>query len=344
MLQSKFTGVGFIRDSALYWAVVALLGVAGFLIDSPYILHIFILAFIWCILVASWDLVLGYAGIFNYAQLVFFAVGAYASAMISIYAGLTPLLAMVFAGGVGVVAGLLIGLPCLRLRGEYVALFTFAVHLALPPIIQQGREIGMGGNTGLLGIPWVNIFGYLVTPLDKLTWFWLALAVASVCVYLIYFAVLRRKTGLAFIALRDADDFAQSLGVSAFRYKLMAFVISAGFTAIAGALYAHYTTVLTPKILGTEFFLMAMVMLAIGGMGRFPGAILGTFIVVIGNELLRSFDEYRLLLLGVAIVLTIMFLPNGLVSLTDRTRRGGLFPFLRKQQPAKVVPSNNDRF
>jgi len=339
-MKSKFTGAGFARDSSLYWSCVAVLGVAGLVIDSPYILHVFILAFIWSILVASWDLVLGYAGIFNYAQLVFFAVGAYASAMISIYAGLTPLLAMVFAAGVGAVAGILIALPCLRLRGEYVALFTFAVHLALPPIIQQGREIGMGGNTGLLGIPWVNIFGYLVTPLDKQTWFFLALVVASVCIYVIYFAILRRKTGLAFVALRDADDFAQSLGINAYRTKLLAFVISATFTAIAGALYAHYTTVLTPKILGTEFFLMAMVMLAIGGMGRFPGAILGTFIVVIGNELLRSFDEYRLLLLGVAIVLTILFLPNGLVSFADRRRRVGVLPFSGgKRASAKGVQS-----
>ena len=72
---------------------------------------------------------------------------------------------------------------------------------------------------------------------------------------------------------------------------------------------------MTPKVLGTEFFLMAMVMLAIGGMGRFPGAVLGVFIVVIGNELLRSFDDYRLLLLGVVVVLTVIFLPNGVAGL-----------------------------
>lgn len=327
MLKSQFAGAGFFKDSLIYWFCVIVIAVGVLFVEDPYIRHIFILAFIWCILVSSWDLVLGYAGIFNYAQLVFFAVGAYASAMISIYAGLTPLLAMVFAGGVGALAGVLIGLPCLRLRGEYVALFTFALHLALPPIIQQGREYGFGGNTGLLGIPWVNIFGYLVTPLDKLTWFWLALFVASICVYVIYFIVLRGKLGLAFIALRDSEDFAQSLGINAFRYKLMAFVISASLTGVAGALYAHYTTVLTPKILGTEFFLMAMVMLAIGGMGRFPGAVLGTFLVVIGNELLRVFDDYRLLILGLLVIMTILFLPNGIISIKDRVRRSKFLPF-----------------
>ena len=323
-ISSKFTGKWMLRDSAIFWASVACIAVLGTIFDDSYFRHIFILIFIWCIVIASWDLILGYAGIFNYAQLVFFAVGAYASGMLSIYLDVTPLLAIACAGGVGVIAGLLIGLPSLRLKGEYVALFTFAVHLALPPIIQQGRSIGMGGNTGLLGVPWMNLFGYQVSPIDKLTWFWLTLAFGSICIYVIYFLVLRGRMGLAFVAMRDADDFAQAIGVNEYKYKLLAFIVSATFTAMAGGLYAHYTSVVTPKILGTEFFLMAMVMLAIGGMGKFPGAVAGVFIVVIGNELLRTFDEYRLFLLGVAVVVTVIFFPkgivSGLISITQNTK------------------------
>jgi branched-chain amino acid transport system permease protein len=176
----------------------------------------------------------------------------------------------------------------------------------------------MGGTTGLLGIPPMNVFGYAIGPLDKLGWFLFALVVVSISVYAIYFWLLRSKFGHAFMALRDSEEFAQSLGVDERRYRLYAFVISAFFAGIAGAMYAHYTTVLTPKILGTEFFLMAMVMLAIGGMGRFPGAILGAFAVVIGNELLRVFDDYRLFILGVAIVVAVIFLPNGVISLKSR--------------------------
>ena len=314
-IPSVFTGTGLKRDSMVFWAVVAGLAVLGGVIGDSYVHHILILVFIWCIVIASWDLILGYAGIFNYAQLVFFTFGAYGSAMLSIYAGLTPLLAIVAAAGIGAVIGLIVAVPSLRLKGEYVALFTFAVHLALPPLIQQGKAIGMGGNTGLLGIPWLNLFGYQVSSIDKLTWYWVALAFGAVCVYLIYFIVLRGRMGLAFIAMRDADTFAQAIGVNEYKYKMLAFVVSAVFTAVAGGLYAHYTSVVTPKVLGTEFFLMAMVMLAIGGMGQFPGAVLGVFIVVIGNELLRSFDDYRLLLLGVAVVLTVIFLPNGVAGL-----------------------------
>lgn len=321
-ISSVFTGRGFVKDSLIFWAVVAGLAVLGALIGDNYIRHVFILVFIWCIVIASWDLILGYAGIFNYAQLVFFAFGAYSSAMLSIYAGFTPLLSIACAAGVGAAVGALIALPSLRLKGEYVALFTFAVHLALPPVIQQGKAIGMGGHTGLLGVPWLNLFGHQVSTIDKLTWFWVSLAFGSVCVYLIYFIVLRGRMGLAFIAMRDAGTFAQSIGVNEGKYKLLAFVVSAVFTAIAGGVYAHYTTVVTPKILGTEFFLMAMVMIAVGGLGRFPGAILGVFIVVIGNELLRSFDDYRLLLLGVAVVILVIFFPGGLVGLQRRRSAG----------------------
>ena len=117
---------------------------------------------------------------------------------------------------------------------------------------------------------------------------------------------------------RDSEGFARALGIDDFKYKLLAFTISAAFAGLAGALYAHYTTVVTPKILGNEFFLMAMVMLAVGGMGRFPGVLIGAFIVIIGNELLRSFDNYRLIVLGVVVVATVLLLPNGLVSLAGR--------------------------
>jgi len=304
-----------------FWLVIVALAIIGLVVNDSYVRHILILVLIWALVAASWDLVLGYAGIFNYAQLVFFAVGAYASAMFSLYAGVPALAALGLGTIVGAASGLLIAIPCLRLRGEYVALFTFAVHLALPSVIQQGRSIGLGGSAGLLGIPPINLFGNVLGPMNKLGWFFFALTVVSVCVYIIYFKLLRSKLGHAFVALRDADDFAQSLGVNERRYRLIAFVISAAFTALAGGMYAHYTSVLTPKILGTEFFLMVMVMLAIGGMGKYPGAVLGAFIVVTGNELLRAFDDYRLLILGITVVLAVLFLPNGVVSLRDRFSR-----------------------
>lgn len=308
-------------SSLTFWAIVGGIAVLGLFVDDPYMQHVLILCFLWAIVAAGWDLVLGYAGIYNYAQLVFFAAGAYGSGMLAAKFGVSPILAIPLGGLFACFLGMLIALPCLRLRGEYIALFTFAVHLAMPPLILKTKHWGTGGNTGLLGIPPIDLFGFTIGPRDKLAWFYLTLLVASVAIYIIYFIVLRRRMGKAFVALRDSEDFARSLGVSDFRYKLLAFMSSALITGLAGALYAHYTTVVTPKILGNEFFLLAMVMLAIGGIGRFPGAVLGAFIVTIANELLRSAGNMRLLLLGLAVVLTVLLLPSGIVSLRENFKR-----------------------
>jgi branched-chain amino acid transport system permease protein len=301
-----------------YWAVVAALAVAGMLVSDSYVQHVLILCFLWCMVAAAWDLTLGYAGIFNYAQIALFAAGAYATAMLTLKLGVPPLAAIALAAAITTLLGLAIALPCLRLQGEYVALFTFSVHLAMPPLIQLAKGWGTGGTMGLLGVPPIKLFGMVLGPMNKIGWYYLALAAAAVSVYVIYFIVLKSRTGRAFVALRDSANFARSLGINEFKYKLLAFTLSALITGFAGALYAHYTSVVTPKILGNEFILLVIVMLAIGGIGRFPGAVLGAFAVTILNELLRDAGTYRLLILGVLVVLTLLWLPQGLASLKER--------------------------
>jgi branched-chain amino acid transport system permease protein len=303
-----------------FWIGALVLAILGMFIGESYMYHVLILCFIWIIVVVGWDLVLGYCGILNFAQLVFFASAAYVTGMLSINFGIHPILAFFLSVMFTGLIGFLVGLPCLRLQGEYVALFTFAVHLALPAVISQGRSIGTGGATGLMGIPPLEAFGFSITAMDKIPWYYLTLAIAGIIVYFVYFILLPGKLGKAFITLRDSEDFAKSLGVNDYKYKLMAFVFSAMITGVAGALYAHYVSVVTPKILGNEFFLMVMLMLSVGGIGRFPGVVLGAFIITIGNEVLRDAGQYRLLILGICVVLTILYLPNGIVYLRDRIK------------------------
>lgn len=310
-----------VSTAPFYWAAVAMLALGGMLITDSYVQHILILCFLWCMVAAAWDLTLGYAGIFNYAQIALFATGAYATGMLTLKFGVPPLVAIPAAAAITALLGFAIALPCLRLQGEYVALFTFSIHLAMPPLIQLAKGLGTGGTMGLLGIPPIKLFGVTLGSMNKLGWYYLALAAAAVSVYVIYYVVLRSRTGRAFVALRDSANFARSLGINEFKYKLLAFILSALITGFAGALYAHYTSVVTPKILGNEFILLAIVMLAIGGIGRFPGAVLGAFVVTILNELLRDAGTYRLLILGILVVLTLLLLPQGLASLWERLVR-----------------------
>lgn len=309
------------RPINLFIGGIAALAVAGLLIDSSYLLHILILAMLWCLVVASWDLLMGFAGILNFGQLVFFAVGGYASQMLAMQAGLTPLVALASSVIICALFGLLIGLPCLRLRGEYVALFTFAVHLAFPTLLQQGRPFGTGGSGGLMGGTPLEIAGYSFVTADKTAWYFLALGIMAFCVWLIYFVLLKGRWGRAFIVLRDAEVPAKSLGVNEVGYKLLVFMLSAAITGLAGALYTNYVGVITPNILGNEFFLIVMVMLCVGGLGRFPGVLIGAFVITLGNEYLRDYGQYRLILLGLAVIVTLLVLPNGLVDLPSRFRR-----------------------
>ena len=166
-----------------------------------------------------------------------------------------------------------------------------------------------------MGIPPLEIGGYTLYTIDKLPWYYLTLTFAAVAVYTIYFLILPQKWGRAFVCIRDSEAFARSLGVNDYKYKLIVFMVSAAITGVAGAIYAHYIGVVTPSILETEFFLIVVLMLSVGGMGLFPGAVLGAFIITIGNELLRSIGEYRLLVLGVAVLVSVLFFPNGLTQL-----------------------------
>jgi branched-chain amino acid transport system permease protein len=303
---------------------VVMLAALGFAIHSSYLLHILIISLIWCVMVAAWDLLIGYAGILNFAQLVFFAIGGYASQMLAAKAGISMLPALLFGTALTGVSGLIIGFPCLRLRGEYVALFTFAVHLAFPTLLDQGRPFGTGGSGGLIASRPLQIAGHRFVTSDKTGWYFLMLAVATLSVWLIYFVLLKGKWGRAFIVLRDAEISARSLGVNEFKYKLLAFALSAALTGVAGGLYTSYVGFITPSILGNEFFLMVMVMLCVGGMGRFPGVLLGAFAITLGNEYLRDFGQYRLIILGLAVIVTLLFLPNGVVDLPRRRRLSAL--------------------
>jgi branched-chain amino acid transport system permease protein len=320
-------GSALLRDSQAVFALVLLAALAAvpLLVSDPYVLQIFVLAFVWLIVVAAWDLITGYAGIFSFGQVAFLVIGAYASGLLSTQLGVNPWLSMLLAGSVTALFAVGIGLPCLRVRGVYIALVTYALHLALPTLILRGEGFGTGGAGGLLGIPPLSLGGYRFSPLDQVPWYYTGLAIAAVCVYLIYFRIVRSDFGLAMTAFRDAIGFAKSLGVDEARTTLVVFALSGFFTGVAGGYYAHYTGSVSQDLLGMTYFLLFLVMLTVGGMGRFPGAVVGVFAVTFANEYLRVSGSLRMVILGSIIVVAILVMPEGsvqwFVGLVARTRR-----------------------
>jgi len=298
---------------ALLALVLALVALYPLVVGRSYILHLFILFFIWGVVSASWNLLTGYAGITSLGNVGFLAVGGYVSGIVAKQFGLSPWIAIPLGATAStLLVTVLLGLPALRLKGIYIALLTLIFADSLPSILTQTREV-TGGAMGLHDIP------PFFAGMEKFDAYYICFAFFLVAQYAIY-RVIHSSTGLAFVALRDSEDFAASLGVSRFRERLKVFALSSFLTGAAGGFYVHSLGDISPTTLAIEPFLLGITMMELGGMGTFLGPILGSAIIVFGGEFLRLAGTLRLGLLGGLICLIVLFFPGGLMQLVNQLR------------------------
>ncbi len=324
------TGAGcFQKKLILPLAVLAVLIIAPlFFKGNDYVLNIMIVCVIWATIAESWNLIIGYANVFSFAQVAFWVIGAYTTGILTKYYGWNPWFGILAGGLMATSLGILIALPCLRLKGIYVGLVTFAIQLVLPTFILMGSRLNLpngattGGSFGLPMIPPVSIFGYTFSQYELIPWYYVALAFFTVFMILIYW-VIKSKIGMAFVALRDSAAFAKSLGVNEYKYKVIVFAISAFIAGTVGAYYVHYLTIISTASLNLEAFLLALVMVIMGGMGRYPGGALGAFVITIINELLRPTLTYRLIIMGLIVIITMTYMPTGLMGIVDLIKKYG---------------------
>lgn len=277
---------------------------------DDYALHIINLCFLWAVVAASWDLIVGYAGVLSIANVGFFAMGGYVSAILAKSFGWHPMMGVMAAGLITMVIIVgLIGLPSLRLAGLYICLWSYMFVGIIPPVVARTPKWS-GGTLGLGEIP---TFFEGITRMGS---YYINFAFFLVVSFIIY-RTIHSKHGLAFKALRDSKDFAVSLGINIYREKLKIFALSAFLTGAAGGMYVHYTTGISPTILGSNTFITAVAMVLIGGIGRFPGSILGTFVIIFASEYLRVLGTWRLAAIGAAICLMTLYLPGGLMQVVD---------------------------
>ena len=307
------------------YGIIAVLPI--FVGDIPFIMNILIMCLIWAVVASCWDVMMGFAGIFSFGQVAFFVMGAYCSAIMALNFHVPTVAAILIGGLFAAGMGVLVGLPCLKLAGPYVALVTFGVHMALQAVIRGeiGIALGTRGSWGLLNIPPIRLFGITFGSANIVPTFYLILIISLVCALVIMF-MLKSYWGVAFLALKDSQDFAMSLGISAFKYKLMVFALTSFLTGIIGAYYGHFYGVLSFRMLDLDLFSILMVMMLVGGLGHFPGAVIGAFLVVAGSELMAPLGAYRAVTMGALVVILVLALPNGVM---------GLF----MKRPAKPVSS-----
>ncbi len=282
---------------------------------TDYVMNILIMILIWAVVASCWDVIMGFAGIFSFGQVAFYVIGAYSSAILSVSLGISPVFSIIMAGVITGLFGVLVGLPCLKLAGPYVALVTFAVHMTLVPFLRGpfGRAIGSGGSQGILTVPPIDLFGYLFSSEQLVPFFYLTLFLTIICT-LILVAVIKSYWGTAFLVLKDSENFATSLGICAFKYKLMVFALTSFITGLFGALYAHYVGMLSTNMLSMDVFTILMIMMIIGGIGKYPGVVIGAVITVTINQLLAPLGMYRPLIMGAIVIVLVLFLRDGVVS------------------------------
>jgi len=272
---------------------------------DPYLLHLMILFFLFAVLVSNWNILFGYMGIFCFGQQAFFGIGAYGSALFALKLGVPIPLAMVMGGILAMLSSVLIGLPSLRLRGAYVALVTLAFAEVMRMICSNWVDVTRGqlGLTVPALFPGAGRIGFYYAS-------YLLLLISTV----ILVKLMWSSFGYVTVAIRESQEAASSLGIDIVKYKILAFMLSSFMSGIAGAFYSHYILILTPDIMGLHTMISILVMGMLGGIGTLEGPILGTFVLIFLSEYLRGFGQFRFIVYGGLIVLSVLFIPGGLVT------------------------------
>lgn len=293
--------------------------------QSGYYMTIFVMVLIYSIGAMALNLLIGYGGQISVGHAGFLAIGAYSVAILSSKFGFPFLIAFPLSGVITGLIGLVIGLPAIRLSGQFLAVATLGFGLSIPQ----------------LALNWTSLtHGYSGIALSRPTWsstdlqfVYMVIIITIIITWLMY-NIVKSRMGRAFVAIRESEIAAQATGINVSFYKTMMFTISAFFTGLAGGLYGYWIGFVSPNDFSivTSFLLLGMIV--VGGLASIPGAIIGAIVFTLIPELTSSFIGLTNLIIGIAIVIIILFRPRGLIS--------GLSLFPSKKKPILFGEENEE--
>jgi branched-chain amino acid transport system permease protein len=287
------------------------------LTQQPYILRTLIFANMFVIFAVSWDFISGYTGQMNFGHALFFGVAAYTTALLNKHLGWHPW-ATIPIGALGaVIAGVVMCLPALRLRGPYLALVTLAFPLILLGVIFAntgftGGELGISGLDRISDSRTVDYYVSVLVMLVSVFIMWKLTDAKSALV----------RTGIILHAIREDEIAARASGINTIRYKLLAFAVGGFFAGIAGAFYAHFMRIAGPSTLELTLSFQAIIWTVFGGIVSIYGPVVGVYILYPLMEFLRVISEWRMLIFAAIVVLILLFMPEGIaVWIRDKIER-----------------------
>jgi|TARA_R110002072_G_scaffold51291_3_gene137520 branched-chain amino acid transport system permease protein len=296
------------------------------LITVKYYLHLSILALVWVIAAQGQNLIQGYTGYVSIVQAGFMGIGAYSTALMGMNFNLPVWMTIMLAPVATAVFALAAGYPSLRVKGHYFAIVTLAFNMVIFIVLLNFTGL-TNGEAGLTAIPKPGGGAEgLINFQDRQVYYYFVLLV-TILMTVVAALIVRSRIGQTLVAIRQNEELVGAVGIAAWKYKLFAFVASAMFAGLAGALYAHYQSFINPEIFGVAQSLDAILAVIIGGSGTIPGPVIGAFFVVFLPEYLRFADSFRLILYGLILVLATIFMPRGVVGVvsdlwTKVVRRG----------------------
>ncbi len=275
---------------------------------SSYVITIGTLIAIQAIAVCGLNVIVGYAGQISLGHAAFFGIGAYSAALLATKAGLSFWASLSIVIIISALIGLLLGLPSIRVREDFLAITTIGINFIIEAIFRYVPFFG--GALGIGGIPRITFFG---VRLKGMSFFLLCLGFLILVIGFCYW-LKKSWASLACYAIREEEQAASTLGISPVRFKLLAFVIGTAIAGLGGSLYAHYMQFISAGDFSFPVSVGFLSMLVLGGMGTVWGPVLGTFILSILPEVFRPLVEYRILLYTLLLLIMIRFQPGGLLG------------------------------
>jgi branched-chain amino acid transport system permease protein len=300
---------------------------------QSYWLHVLITAFFYAILASSWALLAGYGGQFSFAHMAFMAIGAYVGGLVSANLSL-PLLASILIGTLAAgFAGLIIGALTLRFKAAYLALFTIAFSEILRTVLRAEADITRGDR----GLRLPPLFPDSISRVPD----YYVMAIVLIASLVFMYWLVNSRVGLFLRAIREDEQAAAARGVDVVRYKVLVFVITSMIAGLAGAIFAHYVTIITPNIMVIPQMGLVIAMAIIGGVESLIAAAIGAILIQISLELLREFGAWRMVIFGALLILTLRFATNGLLT-TLFNRLFNLGPKAELRQGTGASPLEED--
>jgi branched-chain amino acid transport system permease protein len=303
-----------VRNFWIFLLLVALL--FPMIYNDKFLLNILILILIYATIATAWNILGGYGGQLSLGHAIFFGLGAYTSSILYLDYGISPWIGFIIGAIVAIFAGVLIGWPTFRLKGTYFTLATIAFAEVLRYVALFWRDL-TNGSVGI-NIRFEPSFENMIFR-EYSAYYYLILALFLITIGIV-FLIERNKLGYYLKAIREDEDGAETLGINVPKYKMIAMIISAGITGIAGVFYAQYLLFFNPTTVFNLNFSIEIAMIAIiGGMGTVFGPLLGAIIVVPLSEFLRSafpmLNGLNFFVYGIILILIVSFMPNGLLPI-----------------------------